>query len=150
MLIDSSRKVSHVKGTPRSTRKGDAVHRFTCYVPQAKGKAPAITIADLIPVGRDNAIRRDALRSLCVHHRLVASNISDTAQDREMRNLIKIARRDYVILNLSNGKGYYRVSKEDMEDLRKYIRQETNRGKEIFRSLAMAKKLYEDYKHDRL
>ena len=123
------------------------MHRFTCYVPQAKGKAPAITIADLIPVGRDNAIRRDALRSLCVHHRLVAS---DTAQDREMRILIKIARRDYVILNLSNGKGYYRVSKEDMEDLRRYIRQETNRGKEIFRNLAMAKKLYEDYKHDRL
>lgn len=67
-----------------------------------------------------------------------------------MRNLIKIARRDYVILNLSNGKGYYRVSKEDMEDLRRYIRQETNRGKEIFRNLTIAKKLYEDYKHDRL
>lgn len=126
------------------------MHRFTCYVPQAKGKTPAITIADLIPVGRDNAIRMDALRSLCVHHRLVADNVSDTAQDREMRNLIKIARRDYVILNLSNGKGYYRVSKEDMEDLRRYIRQETSRGKEIFRNLAMAKKLYEDYKHDRL
>lgn len=35
-----------------------------------------------------------------------------------MRKLIEQARRDYTILNLSNGQGYYRPSRNDLQDLR--------------------------------
>ena len=35
-------------------------------------------------------------------------------------------------------------------DLKRYIRQEEKRAKSTFKNLAMAKKLYEDYKHGRI
>lgn len=121
---------------------------FGLYQKKATGNPPATTIADLIPVGRDNAISRKVLAQLCVQHGLIDDSIKD--KDRAMRILIQKDRRDYVILNLSTGEGYYRVSREDMQDLQRYIRQEENRAKASFRNVQLAKALYEDYKHDRV
>ena len=121
---------------------------FHAYVKKTKNDVvPAITIIDLIPFGKENAISRKRLLQECITKGLVEDTISDP--DRKMRQLIETARRDYVILNCSDGAGYYRPNKEDILELRKYIRQEENRGKQTFSNITLAKKLYEDYKHER-
>ena len=80
-----------------------------------------ISIVDLIPVGRENAISRNSLIEKCVVFGLIDRIKSD--KDREMRRLVQKARNDYTILNLSDGNGYYRVSINDLQDLQRYIRQ---------------------------
>lgn len=107
-----------------------------------------ISIVDLIPVGRENAISRNSLIEKCVVFGLIDRAKSD--KDREMRRLVQKARNDYTILNLSDGNGYYRVSINDLQDLQRYIRQEDSRAKAAFRNHDLAKKLYEDYKHGRM
>lgn len=121
---------------------------FGLYQKKAIGKPPATTIADFIPVGRDNAISRKLLTQLCVQNGLIDESVKD--KDRAMRILIKKDRRDFVILNLSDGNGYYRVSRADMQDLQRYIRQRENRAKSEFQDLTLAKALYEDYLHGRV
>ena len=79
------------------------MNSFHIYQKQTTGK-PVITVADLIPVGRDNAISRKSLVSLCVEHELIEDSVKD--KDRAMRLLIQKDRKDFVILNLSNGDGY--------------------------------------------
>jgi hypothetical protein len=123
------------------------MERFHIYQKEAIGK-PVTTIADLIPVGRDNAINRKALVSLCEQYGLIENTTRD--KDRSMRLLVQKARMDYVILNLSNGDGYYRVSMDDMQDLQRYIRQEEKRAKSAFKNITMAKALFEDFKHGRM
>ena len=119
------------------------------HIYQKKANAsPIFTIADLIPVGRENAIGRKLLTQLCVQHGLIDDSIKD--QDRAMRVLIQKERKDHVILNLSNGDGYYRVSKDDMQDLQRYIRQEESRAKAAFKNTKMARALYEDFMHGRM
>ena len=82
------------------------MQRFYIYTPKAIGvSTDPHPIVNLIPVGRDNAISRKELLRACVTAGLVKSK----QNDRAMRELIKKARMDYVILNLSNGKGYYRL-----------------------------------------
>lgn len=103
-------------------------------------------IADLIPIGRENAIKRSCLVNECIKHNLVKS----ADADREMRRLIQKARIDYVILNLSNGEGYYRPSFEDIQDLQRYIRQEKSRAIQSFSNVKRARALYEDYKRGRI
>ena len=122
------------------------MNSFHIYQKQATGN-PVITVADLIPVGRDNAISRKALVSLCVEHELIEDSVKD--KDRAMRLLIQKDRKDFVILNLSNGDGYYRISKDDMQDLQRYIRQEEKRAKSSFRNIKLARALYEDLLHGR-
>lgn len=106
------------------------------------------TITDFIPVGRSNAIKRDNLVALCLVNDLISPEEKDP--DRAMRRLLNRARIDYTILNLSNGCGYYKPSKDDLDDLQKYINQEDRRARSSFKNHAMAKKLYEDFIHDRL
>ena len=107
-----------------------------------------ITIADLIPEGRDNAVSRALPTEKCVANGLIDKNVKD--KDRAMRNLVKKSRIDWTILNLSDGDGYYRPTHEDLLELRRYIRQEENRGKAVFNNIQNAKKLYEDLKAGRL
>lgn len=124
------------------------MNTFSIYQKNATGNTePTFTIIDLIPFGKENAISRKRLLQECITKGLVEDTISDP--DRKMRQLIEKARRDYVILNCSDGAGYYRPNKEDILELQKYIRQEDNRGKQTFRNLKLAKRLYEDYKHER-
>lgn len=126
------------------------MERFAVYTPKAAPTPPAITIIDLIPVGRENAISREYLTTRCVESGLVDENKKPESKDRAMHRLIEQARLDCTILNLSNGEGYYRPSIEDLQDLQRYIRQEESRGKATFRNIANAKALYEDFKHGRV
>lgn len=129
--------------------KESKMERFYINVPVGRGQTKdANTIVSLIPVGRENAISRKVLLQLCVGHGLINKDLKD--KDRVMRELIQKARIDYTILNLSDGNGYYRVSRDDLQDLQRYIRQEEKRAKSTFKNLSMAKKLYEDYKSGRL
>lgn len=125
----------------------------TFYIkqPVARGtpKVDKIEVfANLIPIGRENAISRNALTQLCIANGLIEEKGSN--KDRAMRKLLSRVRIDYTILNHSDGKGYYRPSKDDLMDLQRYIRQEESRAKATFKNLSMAKKLYEDYKAGRL
>lgn len=104
-------------------------------------------IIDFIPLGRENAISRSELTELCLLNDLIDPNIKD--KDREMRKLLQKARIDYTILNNPEG-GYYRPSREDLQELSRYIRQEEKRAQSIFKDVKRAKKLYEDYKFGRL
>lgn len=118
------------------------MNTFYINKPAAKGK-PVFGIADFIPIGMDKAITREELLNVCISEGLCKS-------DREMRKLIEKARIDYVILNHSDGRGYYRPSREDMQELQRYIRQEEKRAKSTFKNITMAKALYEDYQHGRI
>lgn len=104
-----------------------------------------ITIADLIPVGRENAIKREELLKSCIQNG-IATN------DRQMRDKIARAKKkDYVILNNSDSRGYYRPAfEDDMQDLQRYIRQEEKRAKSTFKNIQRAKALYDDYIHERV
>ena len=110
---------------------------------------PVITIAELIPLGRDNAISRRRLAQLCVVNGLIDEKTR--FKDRAMRKLIEKDRMDFVILNRQGKEGgYYRPTHDDMLDLQRYIRQEEKRAKAIFRNIKMARALYEDYRHERI
>lgn len=121
--------------------------KYYMYVPKAHGKPQEITIAQLIPVGRENAISRRMLVALCVDRGLVDERSKD--KDRAMRNLLNRERKDYVILNLSDGNGYYRPTHKEMLDLQRFIRQMKSRIKELSADLKPALALYEDYERGR-
>jgi hypothetical protein len=119
------------------------VETFIIYKKAVEPKPPVICIADLIPVGRENAIKREELLKSCIQNG-IATN------DRQMRDKIAKAKMDYVILNNSDSHGYYRPALEDMQDLQRYIRQEEKRAKSTFKNIKRAKALYEDYIHERV
>lgn len=124
------------------------MEHFAVYTPKATPTPPAITIIDLIPVGRDNAISRDYLVALCVQHGLVKENLKD--KDRAMRDLVGEARKEYVVLNLSDGNGYYRPTLKEFLDLQRRIRQIRSRINKQEERLKPELALYEDYKRGRL
>ena len=126
------------------------MNTFTIIQPKVEQKEEPITIVDLIPVGRENAISRNDLTRKCIKCGLIEKFTSLNSADRTMRKLVSKARVDYTILNLNNGNGYYRVSKDDLQDLQRYIKQEDGRAKASFKNTTMAKKLYEDYKAERM
>lgn len=127
------------------------MERFHIYQKKPSGKVEqGITIADLIPEGRENAISRLRLVHQCVENGLIEQDVK--FKDRAMRKLIEKARVDYVILarcGEENG-GYYRPTREDMLDLQRYIRQEEKKAKSIFKNLKRARALYEDFKYGRI
>ena len=100
----------------------------------------------LIPEGKENAIKRSDLVKTCVDLGIVDGKDAD----RETRKLIQLARKDNVILNLSNGEGYYRPSADDMDELARYIKQEDSRAIKAFANVKKAKALLEDMKFGRL
>nr|DAW67812.1 MAG TPA: hypothetical protein [Bacteriophage sp.] len=124
------------------------MEHFAVYTPKATPTPPAITIIDLIPVGRDNTISRDYLVTLCVQHGLVKENLKD--KDRAMRDLVGGARKEYVVLNLSDGNGYYRPTLKEFLDLQRHIRQIRSRINKEEERLKPELALYEDYKRGRL
>ena len=83
-----------------------------------------IKIVDYIPLGKENAISRQQLERV--------TGLSD----RDVREVISLARRNTVILNLSNGKGYFQPIQGEEDDLVvKYFKQEDSRLKRIGWSL---------------
>lgn len=124
------------------------MERFAVYTPKATPTPPAVSIIDLIPIGHDNAISRDYLVTLCVQHGLVKENLKD--KDRAMRDLVGEARKEYVVLNLSDGNGYYRPTLKEFLDLQRHIRQIRSRINKEEERLKPELALYEDYKRGRL
>lgn len=86
-----------------------------------------MSIVDYIPFGEENAVKRFELIDKIMK------------PDREIRRMIEDARRSgVIILNLSNGNGYFRPDKK--EEILRYIRQEEARARSIHRNLKAAKK----------
>ena len=84
----------------------------------------SIKIVDYIPFGKENAISRQQLERV--------TGLSD----RDVREAISLARRNTVILNLSNGKVYFQPIQGEEDDLVvKYFKQEDSRLKTIGWSL---------------
>lgn len=87
-------------------------------------------ITDYIPVGRKNAVTRRRLRQL--------TGLSD----RMLRLEIQRARRTHIILNLSDGRGYYQPDLEipsERAEIIDYVRQEESRLKSIGYALKPAR-----------
>ena len=84
-----------------------------------------MNILDYIPYGRENAISRAKLRE--------KTGLNDSA----MRQEIAKARRNTVILNLQDGRGYYRTTNK--AEIEKFIKQEEHRAKSIFYNLQGAR-----------
>lgn len=100
-------------------------------------------ISDLIPMGKANAIKREELLYRCKMYG-IATN------DRAMRKLIEDARKENCILNLQNGSGYFRPTKDDLPELRHYVAQERDRSLTILSNLKMARNLLEDMECNRV
>ena len=87
-------------------------------------------ILEYIPFGRDNAIKRKNLRDL--------TGLSD----RDMRRAIELARKETPIINLQDGRGYYRP--DDRDDLQRYVLQEQARAKKILQNINVACRAYNE------
>lgn len=77
-----------------------------------------MNIIDYIPVGHRNAVTRDELRLMTGMH------------DRQIRRAIEKARSECIILNVQDGKGYYRPDPHDDVDraeINIFYRQERRR-----------------------
>lgn len=86
-----------------------------------------MNISDYIPYGQKNAVSR---------RRLVRIT---GLPDREVRELIAIARRDTAIINLQNGGGYFRPLPEEKRLVERWMSQERKRAKRVFWSMKGAK-----------
>lgn len=103
----------------------------------------AKNIAEIIPVGKKNAVSRSYLLTLCKEYGIAKS-------DREMRRLISRERENSVIICVQDGAGYFRPGHDDKEELRHYIRQEAQRSITILQNLKMAKAMLEDLEVGRI
>lgn len=103
----------------------------------------AKNITEIIPKGSKNAISRTYLLTLCKEHGIANS-------DREMRRQIEQARKIDVILNLSDGRGYFIPDEQDQDKLRTYIKQESDRYKSVICNLHIARAMLEDLEYGRV
>lgn len=90
-------------------------------------------IVDYIPFGRENAVTRAQLRS------------RTGIDDRAIRDMIAAARRDTVILNMQDGKGYFRPLPEEIHLVEAYDKQETARLKSIGWSLKATRQMLKNW-----
>lgn len=104
-------------------------------------------IVCLIPFGKENAISRSDLVDECISAGLINDN---KGADRAMRALLEKARFDYAILNNQDGKGYYRPTKADYEELRRHLAREQKRARTMFASLKIESALLEDFRVGRM
>ena len=121
------------------------------YQPVAKGTPRVDKIeafAELIPKGKENAIKRDDLTQKCVEIGLISVYTVD--KDRAMRNLLARAKMDYSITNDGDGSGYYRPTKEDYQNLRKNNNRENKKAISTLGGLKTNKAIAEDYRVGRL
>lgn len=79
-------------------------------------------ITAFIPRGKENAISRDEL--------MTATGLPD----RQIRNLIHEARRDALVLSLSEG-GYYLPTENEINEVEEFYKRESKRAKSIFWTL---------------
>ena len=87
-----------------------------------------VDILAYIPFGRENAISRTMLSA--------KMGISD----RKMRELISKARKKAIIINLSNGRGYYQPTEKDVTDVVRFKKQEESRARDIYKNMKPVRK----------
>lgn len=85
-----------------------------------------MTVLECLHEGKENAVTREELVMLT------------GMPDRAVRSEIERLRREHVILNDQDGKGYY--IETDCNRINRYIRQEEARAKSIFASLKAARR----------
>lgn len=139
--------------SPESGRKEKKVETFTMYVPLAKGtqKVDKIEVfAELIPKGKENAIKRSDLVDKCIEAGLIKADSARENQDRVMRRLLQRAKMDYSITNDGDGSGYYRPSKDDYKNLVKSNNREHKKAISTLGGLKTNKAMAEDYRVGRL
>ena len=127
--------------------------RTIYYTPMAKGtpKIDKIEVfAELIPKGKENAIKRSDLVDMCIEVGLIKADSTRENQDRAMRKLLHKAKMDYCITNDGDGSGYYRPSKEDYQNLRKNNNRENKKAISTLGGLKTNKAIAEDYRVGRL
>ena len=93
-------------------------------------------IRNYIPIGSQNAVTRKQLK------------IQTGLNDRTIRDLIHYARRDTVIINMQDGKGYFIPDmncEQDRYKLKRYMQQEDSRLKSHGWALKAARKMFKDY-----
>lgn len=95
-------------------------------------------IINYIPHGRENAVTRSQLVDMTGMH------------DRNVRKAISKARKEYVILSLENGSGYYQPTADDYPELRRTLKREESRARSVFGSIKKLRALCEDYERGRL
>lgn len=95
-------------------------------------------IIEYIPFGRENAITR---RRLCYLTGL---------KDRDVRSQIQKEAEKDPILSRSDGRGYYRPTLQDKEELWGYVKRESSRALSILRRLRQAKALLADMDSGRI
>ena len=106
-----------------------------------------VSIIDLIPTGKENAISRKMLTAKCVGYGLIADSVKD--KDRQMRHLIEIARKstDTAILNNSDGEGYFIPgdSREDALAAKAFYMQENKKAQETIKGAIPALNVWNGY-----
>lgn len=85
-------------------------------------------LLDLIPFGHENAITRKNLA------------IQAGLPDRVMRKEILKLREDNIILNLQDGRGYFRPNESETDLIHRWMRQTASRARECKISLSGAQK----------
>lgn len=87
-------------------------------------------IAEYIPVGRENAVKPDIL----------AKQLD--MDERSCRRLIAEARDSgELIINNQDGRGFYRVSETDLDDIERQYRQDTSRALKILKRRKKMRKI---------
>lgn len=93
-----------------------------------------LEVKDLLKTGKENAITRYELSMIT------------GMPDRAVRNEIERLRREMVILNDQDGKGYYIST--DPAEIARYYRQEAARAKSIFFRLKACRAAIKENTHD--
>ena len=102
-----------------------------------------LNVTSFIPIESENAITRENLLNKCIF-----AGLADN--DRQMRKLIEDARKETVILNMQDGRGYFQPGKNDRDKLKHYVEQEHDRSISILRNLKMANNLLADIDNGRV
>lgn len=104
-------------------------------------------VARLIPVGYENAKTLPEMVQIYKANGFFDNNI--VSLERQTRRILARVGIDYVVCNLQDGKGYFRPTKEDLSELRKWVNQEERRAKEIGKRIHKGKRLLEDFYKER-
>lgn len=81
-----------------------------------------MSIIDIIPLGADNAITRSELTA------------KSGMTDRRMRDAIQKARANgELILNSQDGRGYFRATADDLDEIQRQYKQDTARAMAILK-----------------
>lgn len=95
-------------------------------------------VAEMIPVGRDNAIPRAQLISLL------------GTDDRNTRNAVSQLKKTEVVISCADGSGYFKPSVEDIAEVKDYYRREHNRAMDILKGLKLVGAWIDDVEHERI